>query len=116
MNVTGALRGLTLLFVGVLAACRGSAQTTVTTAGSSASSEAGGARSDVSARHPVGLPLALVADVPLPGPAVRFDYQDFDVAKGRLVIAHMNDASLVVVNAADGATVKILPNIPPRAA
>ena len=32
----------------------------------------------------------MVADVPMPGPAVRFDYQMFDPSSGRLYIAHMN--------------------------
>ena len=41
-------------------------------------------------------PLKKVADVPLPGPAVRFDYQSFDRAHGRLYIAHMNANQLVV--------------------
>lgn len=41
-------------------------------------------------------PLAKVADVPLPGPAVRFDYQSFDRSHGRLYIAHMNADQLVV--------------------
>jgi DNA-binding beta-propeller fold protein YncE len=41
-------------------------------------------------------PLALVADVPLSGPAVRFDYQSLDVTKGRLYLAHMNADQLVV--------------------
>jgi DNA-binding beta-propeller fold protein YncE len=41
-------------------------------------------------------PLRLVADVPLPGPAVRFDYQSFDATTGRLYIAHMNADQLVV--------------------
>jgi DNA-binding beta-propeller fold protein YncE len=40
--------------------------------------------------------LQLVADVPLPGPAVRFDYQSLDVENGRLYIAHMNADQLVV--------------------
>jgi YVTN family beta-propeller protein len=40
--------------------------------------------------------LRLVADVPLPGPAARFDYQSFDVSDGRLYIAHMNADQLVV--------------------
>lgn len=40
--------------------------------------------------------LTIVADVPLPGPAVRFDYQSFDPASGRLYIAHMNANHLVV--------------------
>src|SRR5512143_2705576 len=41
-------------------------------------------------------PLRVVADVPLPGPAVRFDYQSLDAASGRLYISHMNADQLVV--------------------
>lgn len=41
-------------------------------------------------------PLKKVADVPLPGAAVRFDYQSFDPAHDRLYIAHMNADQLVV--------------------
>jgi DNA-binding beta-propeller fold protein YncE len=41
-------------------------------------------------------PLKIVAEVPLPGPAVRFDYQSFDPSHGRLYIAHMNADQLVV--------------------
>src|SRR5271169_2435667 len=40
--------------------------------------------------------LITVADIPMPGPAVRFDYQTFDPASGRLYIAHMNADQLVV--------------------
>ena len=40
--------------------------------------------------------LTKVADVPMPGPAVRFDYQTFDPSSGRLYIAHMNADQLVV--------------------
>ena len=43
-------------------------------------------------------PLALVADVPLSGPAVRFDYQSLDVTNGRLYLAHMNADQMVVVD------------------
>jgi hypothetical protein len=57
------------------------------------------------------LPLTLLGDVDLPGNAVRFDYQDIDPAKQHLVIAHMNDSSVVVVNL-DGSLVKLLPGIP----
>src|SRR5581483_8161587 len=41
-------------------------------------------------------PLQKVADVPLPGPPVRFDYQSLDRTSGRLYIAHMNANQLVV--------------------
>ena len=40
--------------------------------------------------------LTKVVDVPMPGPAVRFDYQTFDPSSGRLYIAHMNADQLVV--------------------
>jgi DNA-binding beta-propeller fold protein YncE len=63
------------------------------------------------ARPEPSLPLVLVADVDLPGKPVRFDYQDVDPVKHRLVIAHMNDASVVVVNL-DGSIVKVIPDIP----
>ena len=53
-------------------------------------------------------PLKTVADIPLPGPAVRFDYQSFDAGSGRLYIAHMNADHLVVF---DTSTRKVLANI-----
>lgn len=40
--------------------------------------------------------LEKVADIPMPGPAVRFDYQSLDAKNGRLYIAHMNADQLVV--------------------
>jgi DNA-binding beta-propeller fold protein YncE len=53
-------------------------------------------------------PLKTVADVPMPGPAVRFDYQSFDPSSGRLYIAHMNADQLVVF---DTATRKVFANL-----
>src|SRR6266852_5407393 len=50
----------------------------------------------VPSENPESTPLNKVADVPLPGPAVRFDYQSIDVSHGRLYIAHMNAEQLVV--------------------
>ena len=52
--------------------------------------------------------LTKVADVPMPGPAVRFDYQSFDPASGRLYIAHMNADQLVVF---DTASRKVVANL-----
>jgi hypothetical protein len=63
------------------------------------------------ARGEPSLPLTLLADVDLPGKAVRFDYQDVDPAKQHLVISHMNDACVVVVNL-DGSLVRVIPDIP----
>jgi len=40
--------------------------------------------------------LTLVADVPMPGPPARFDYQSLDTSSGRLYIAHMNANQLIV--------------------
>src|SRR5258707_15738578 len=52
--------------------------------------------------------LTKVADVPMPGPAVRFDYQAFDPSSGRLYIAHMNADQLVVF---DTSKRQVLPNL-----
>jgi DNA-binding beta-propeller fold protein YncE len=54
---------------------------------------------------PVGKVLTLVADVPMPGPPVRFDYQSLDASNGRLYIAHMNADQLVVFDTAKRAVV-----------
>ena len=45
--------------------------------------------------------LTLVADVAMPGPAVRFDYQSLDASNGRLYIAHMDADQLVVFDLRD---------------
>ena len=95
-------------WVVLLAACRGSSTSPTTSASAGSTSSPDGGVSPAAA----SLPLVLVADVDLPGKAVRFDYQDFDAAKGHLVIAHMNDASVVIANASDGSIVKVLPGIP----
>jgi DNA-binding beta-propeller fold protein YncE len=52
--------------------------------------------------------LKTVADIPMPGPAVRFDYQSFDPSSGRLYIAHMNADQLVVF---DTTTRKVIANL-----
>src|SRR5881628_1066976 len=40
--------------------------------------------------------LKLVAEIPLPGPANRFDYQSVDTTTGRIYLNHMNAARMVV--------------------
>lgn len=57
------------------------------------------------------LPLSLVTDVSLPGKAVRFDYQDIDSSEQRLVIAHMDADSVVVVDLRTGNVIKEIPQI-----
>src|SRR3569623_838017 len=61
---------------------------------------------------PSGDLLSLVGDVPLPGGATRFDYQEIDRGKGQLVVAHMNDAAVLILDLATGAVRQELPNIP----
>ena len=53
-------------------------------------------------------PLRQVADVPMPGSAVRFDYQSLDPTSGRLYIAHMNADQLVVF---DTSSRKVVANL-----
>ncbi len=52
--------------------------------------------------------LTEVADVPMPGPAVRFDYQSLDAEHGRLYISHMNADRLVVF---DTKTQRVIANL-----
>jgi DNA-binding beta-propeller fold protein YncE len=56
--------------------------------------------------------LRLVADVPLPGPAVRFDYQSVDTLSNRLYIAHMNAGQVVVFDLAERRVVKTIGDLP----
>ncbi len=97
---TGALLFFSALALAACGACGGSAGRADTTPPPSPSPP-GSAK----------FPLKLVADVDLPGASNRFDYQDIDPAKGYLVIAHMNDASVVVTKLSDGSVVKVLPNM-----
>jgi hypothetical protein len=59
-----------------------------------------------------GSVLTKVADVPMPGPAVRFDYQCFDPSSRRLYIAHMNADQLVVFDTAKRQVVANLDGFP----
>lgn len=57
-------------------------------------------------------PLRTVADVPLPGPAARFDYQSLDPTTGRLYISHMNAGHLIVFDTRAGGARADLPGFP----
>lgn len=59
-----------------------------------------------------GPPLQTVADVPLPGRATRFDYQEFDPTSGRLYLAHMGDGQLLAFDVATRTVVGTIPNLP----
>jgi len=49
-------------------------------------------------RRPMTPVLQRVADIPLSGPALRFDYQSIDTTANRLYISHMDAGELVVFN------------------
>jgi DNA-binding beta-propeller fold protein YncE len=75
--------------------CTGGAGTAVSTPASAGSGAPAAMPAASTASGPV---LRPVADVPLPGHATRFDYQQLDASSGRLYIAHMGDGQLVVVD------------------
>src|SRR2546428_7363157 len=57
-------------------------------------------------------PLRMVADVPLPGSATRFDYQSLEAASGRLFISHMGAGQLVVFDVRAGGVIGNLDGFP----
>src|SRR5438105_14630229 len=57
-------------------------------------------------------PLRLVADVPLPGSASRFDYQSLEPTSGRLFISHMGAGQLVVFDVRAGRVIGNLDGFP----
>ena len=56
--------------------------------------------------------LRLVNDIPLPGPANRFDYQSIDPTAGRLYISHMNAGRLVVFDLDSARVVREVEGLP----
>ena len=61
---------------------------------------------------PPTLPLTLVADVPLPGGATRFDYQGVDADQRRLYLAHLGDSSVVVFDLDAQRAIREVPGLP----
>jgi len=57
-------------------------------------------------------PLRVVADVPLPGSASRFDYQSLAPASGRLFTSHMGAGQLVVFDVRAGRVIANLDGFP----
>ena len=49
--------------------------------------------------------LRLLREIPLPGPANRFDYQSVDPARGRIYMNHMNAGRTIVFDADSGKVV-----------
>jgi len=56
--------------------------------------------------------LELVREIPLPGPANRFDYQSFDPSTGRLYMNHMNAGRTVVFDADSSRVVTEIMDVP----
>ena len=55
--------------------------------------------------------LRLVREIPLPGPANRFDYQGVDPATGRIYINHMNAGRTIVFDADSDRVVLDIPDV-----
>ncbi|MFL5533954.1 MAG: hypothetical protein ACJ8BC_18500 [Gemmatimonadales bacterium] len=60
--------------------------------------------------HPA--PLRLVAEIPVPGGAGRFDYQSLDPSDGRLYIAQMGAGRLLVFDTKTDRVISSLPGFP----
>ena len=56
--------------------------------------------------------LKLVQEIPLPGPANRFDYQSLDESTGRIYINHMNAGRTVVFDADSNRVVAEIADVP----
>src|SRR5438105_1066623 len=54
----------------------------------------------------------LVREIPLPGPANRFDYQSVDPASGRIYMNHMNAGRTIVFDADSGRVVTEIMGVP----
>ena len=56
--------------------------------------------------------LRLLREVPLPGPANRFDYQSVDVQRGRIYMNHMNAGRTIVFDADSGKVTAEIMDVP----
>src|SRR5262249_2743284 len=70
------------------------------------------ATAPASAAPAEGPVLQRLTDVPLPGPAVRFDYQSADTAANRLYLSHMNAGELVVFDLKARKVVGVIRDLP----
>src|SRR4051794_3900113 len=60
---------------------------------------------------PGGLPLRLVADVPLPGGGSRFDYQSLDRGRNRLYVSHLAAGDALVFDVRRRRVVARIPDL-----
>ncbi len=56
--------------------------------------------------------MKLVREIPLPGPANRFDYQSVDPATGRIYMNHMNAGRTIVFDANGGKVITEITDLP----
>ena len=56
--------------------------------------------------------LRLLREIPLPGPANRFDYQSFDASTGRLYMNHMDAGRTIVFDATDNRVLAEIAGVP----
>ena len=56
--------------------------------------------------------LKLVREIPLPGPANRFDYQSFDPSTGRIYMNHMNAGRTIVFDADSDRIITEITDVP----
>src|SRR5439155_25747675 len=65
------------------------------------------------ATHRAAAPvLQRLADIPLPGPALRFDYQSIDTTANRLYISHMDASELVAFDLESRRVERIMAHLP----
>lgn len=57
------------------------------------------------------LPLATVADVPLPGRSTRWDYASLDAQRHHLFLAHLGDSEVVVFDTAQRKVIATIPDV-----
>src|SRR5258705_3865295 len=70
-----------------------------------------GTAAAASPKESSALPLKLVADVELPGPTNRFDYQSYDPRTHLLFIAHLAAGTVVVFNTESNKVIAEIPGI-----
>ncbi|HEU4786401.1 MAG TPA: YncE family protein [Gemmatimonadaceae bacterium] len=63
-------------------------------------------------RNPPTAGLTLLREIPLPGPANRFDYQSIDATSGRIYINHMDAGRTVVFEADSGRVLREISGVP----
>lgn len=56
--------------------------------------------------------FTLASEIPLPGPANRFDYQSVDPGAGRIYMNHMNAGRTIVFDADRNSVITEIPNLP----